>query len=280
MNFMKFCGFAALCAALAVVLPLATPVSTASAAPVPGTAFVFPDIINSADGTYYSGLTDAGQGSRLMFDRRIYAFATYNAFLFDAAFSDGFNVEVQVNDEFGDVDTARNVAAFYAGVIGRLPGLLRQDVQTLWIHMGDEDFGGGNNNLLIHTDRGAQYDAAGFLEEVFVDEAAHTSLDADHASAQGWLDAQAADSDFISDYAAAFPTQEDIAESFLAWLALRYRGERITDVAASLIEATIPNRLAYFDAQNFDVEFASAVPAPGGLVVLAALPLLFRCRRR
>ena len=48
------------------------------------------------------------------------------------------------------------------------------------------------------------------------------------------------------------PTREDVAESFLPYLAVRYRRDRL-DATASAIEQTIPNRIAYFDAQGFAV---------------------------
>ena len=114
--------------------------------------------------------------------------------------------------------------------------------------------GGGNNNLLIHTGSIAQgYIAEGILEETFVHESAHTSLDAYHAASPGWLAAQAADMEFISTYARDNPTQEDVAESFLPWLMLQLAGDRIDPAMKQTIEATIPARLAYFDAQGFDL---------------------------
>ena len=64
------------------------------------------------------------------------------------------------------------------GEAPQLPALLRIDVQTAWIHKGDQAFGGGNNDILIHTD------AAGYrgewLEETIYHEACHTCL------IQGW----------------------------------------------------------------------------------------------
>ena len=92
-------------------------------------------------------------------------------------------------------------------------------METVWIHRGTEPFGGGNNNLLIHTGRADLYAADGILEETLVHEAAHTSLDAAHASAPAWLAAQSADPTFISTYARDFPNREDIAESVLPYLA-------------------------------------------------------------
>ena len=55
-----------------------------------------------------------------MFDRREGQFVTYNAFLFDALFSDGFSLEIQVNPEFRTAEAARQQAQKYARLIGQL----------------------------------------------------------------------------------------------------------------------------------------------------------------
>src|SRR6185436_7724414 len=162
-------------------------------------------------------------------------------------FDDGLVAEVQVNPEFTNSASAAIEANKYAIVIGRLPTISRSRVQTVWIHKGVQPFGGGNNNLLIHIGQADLYAADGILEETFVHEAGHTSLDPDHAAAPGWLAAQAADPEFISTYARDNPTREDIAESFLTWLAVRHRPGRIAAALSNTIATTIPNRLAYFD---------------------------------
>jgi hypothetical protein len=188
-----------------------------------------------------------------MFDRRANAFVQFQAYLFDATFSDGLSAEIQVNPEFGSSEAARVEAEKYAIVIGRIPKALRIDVLTVWIHKGMEPFGGGNNNLLIHVGQGDAYIADGILEETFVHEAAHTSLDAAHAASAGWLSAQAKDVNFISTYARDNPTREDVAESVLPWLAVRYRASRISSAQITKIQRAIPNRLAYFDSLNLVV---------------------------
>ena len=221
--------------------------------PFSGTIFIDPDIIMSSDPTTFDGATYAGQGERLMFDRRTNSFNTYTAFLFDATFTDGFVVEIQVNPEFGSEAAALAEAEKYGPVIGQLPKALRVDVETVWIHKGVEPFGGGNNNLLIHTGQADLYIADGILEETLVHEAAHTSLDASHAATAGWLSAQQADPEFISTYARDNPTREDIAESFLPYLAVRHRLDRISESLANSITGAIPNRLAYFDNQAFEL---------------------------
>ena len=251
----RFAGIAclALLAACSTDEPAGPGPETPTAPPFSGTIFIDPDIITAADPTTFEGLIYAGQAPRLMFDRRVNDWITVDAYLFDATFDDGLEAEVQVNPEFGSEDDALEQALMYAEVIGRLPTALRLDVETVWIHRGTEPFGGGNSNLLIHIGQAALYEADGILEETFLHEAAHTSLDGLHADSPGWLAAQAADPVFISTYARDFPNREDIAESFLPWLAVRHRQERIDQTLADRILLAIPNRLQYFDAQAFNL---------------------------
>ena len=235
---------------LLVIIPIN---SLAQGPPFLGTIFVDPDIITSSDTTTIQNVLYTGRGSRTMFDRRVNDWVTVNAYLFDASFDDGLSAEIQVNPEFGSSDTALAEAQKYGEVIGQLPTALRIDVQTVWIHKGIQPFGGGNNNLLIHTGQTELYEADGILEETLVHESSHTSLDADHASSPGWLAAQIADGRFISTYASDNPDREDIAESFLLYLAIRHRSDRISQSIEDTILQTIPNRIAYFDSQSFDM---------------------------
>ena len=256
-----------LIAAAMFLFAAATTQSVGAAPPYSGTIFIAPNLVTAADPTTFSGLTYAGQGVRTMFDRRVDAFVTLNAYLFKATYSDGLQIEFEVNPEFGSVAAAQAQAAFYAPVIGRLPRVLRLDLLTSWIHQGDQPFGGGNNNLLIHTGSVAQsYIASGILEEAIAHEAAHTSLDAYHAAAPAWLAAQVADSTFISTYARDNPTREDIAESFVPYLAVRLPGSRVDAATAQTILASIPNRIAYFDAQHFDLSPASGASTSASVV--------------
>lgn len=264
---------------MALVAIVAAATSTPAAAvpalqgepPFSGTIFIDPDIITPADPTTFTGASYTGQGSRTMFDRRVNGWITVNAYLVAATYSDGLSIEVQVNPEFGSPQAALAEAQTYGPVIGRLPRSLRTDVQTVWIHQGTEPFGGGNNNLLIHIGQAALYVADGILEETLVHEASHTSLDGAHAAAPGWLAAQQADGTFISTYARDFPDREDIAESFLPYLAVRYRADRITPDLHDTILSTIPSRLTYFDLQGFTM-----APVESSLRPAVYLPLVRR----
>lgn len=216
--------------------------------PFAGTIFLDPDIIKSTDPNAFVSLRATGQGIRQMFDRRPDDWVIVNAYLFVATYDDGLQIEIQVNPEFGSL-SAQVQASFYAAVFGRLPNVLRKDVKTSWIHKGDELFGGGNNNLLIHTGSiGQGYIRDGVLEEVLVHEASHSSLDATHASSPGWVSAQEQDAEFISNYARSHPQREDIAETFLSYLAQKYRAHRISSNHLRLFRNTVPARNAYFDS--------------------------------
>lgn len=246
-----FCFLALLAATGKGLTARSIPNKRAAEPPFSGTIFIDPNIITEDDPTTFLSAAYTGQGIRAMFDRRVNDWIQVNAYLFDARFADGLHAEVQVNPEFASADAAGIEAEKYSRVIGRLPTALRADVQTVWIHKGVQPFGGGNNNLLIHTGQADLYSADGILEETFVHEAAHTSLDAAHSAATSWLAAQSADGNFISTYARDYPDREDIAESFLPYLAVRLRADRIPASLTQTITETIPNRLGYFDAQNF-----------------------------
>ncbi len=187
-----------------------------------------------------------------MFDRRVNDWTVVNAYLFSAQFDDGLTTEIQVNPEFGSTSAAASEAARYGRAIGQLPTILRTGVETVWIHQGDYPFGGGNNNILIHVGLASDWRKQ-FLEEALVHEGAHTSLDARHATTSDWIAAQEADGNSISTYARDYPGREDIAESFLSYLAVRYRAARISRSYERVVLETIPNRIAYFDAQFGDM---------------------------
>lgn len=214
--------------------------------PYGGTVFIDPGILTPADPSAFILTIASGTGQRTMFDRRNGGqWITNNATLFQAHYTDSTAIEIQVNSEIEQSEAAA-LADFYGHAVGQLPRALRVDVETMWIHRGDEAFGGGNNNILIHTD------AAGYhgqwLEETLFHEACHTSLDSRVANESAWLAAQAADLDFISSYASDFPMREDVAESCLPYFAVRYRDERISQQFRDTVNVTMPNRMTVLDS--------------------------------
>ena len=97
-------------------------------------------------------------------------------------------------------------------------------------------------------------------------EGVHVSLEHEQGAAPGWYEAAAADGKFISVYAQEYPNREDMAETFAAWFAVRCRPEGISMEYHQAIIDGVPNRLAWFDRQGYDMApFRCAAP-------VAALP--------
>ncbi|MGB0420482.1 MAG: hypothetical protein ACPGL0_04860 [Limisphaerales bacterium] len=216
-----------------------------------GTIFVNSELVTAKDPSCFQSMKADGMGLRTMYDRRIPGWSRQQAYLFQAAYDDGLNIEVQVNTEFGL--SSREVALEYARIIGQLPTALRKDVDTVWIHRGKMPFGGGNRNLLIHTEQAAEYVSSGILEETLIHEASHTSLDEAHARSQGWMDAQQADGSYLSQYAQDYPLREDLAESFLLFLGAEHLADRMDPRDLQTVESTIPHRIAYFRSLDLDL---------------------------
>jgi hypothetical protein len=237
--------------------------------PFSGTIFIAPDIINDSDPTSFVGLIYTGQESRSMYDRRLDTVKEYNAHLFVATFDDGIEMEIQVNPEFVQ-KSALNQAEKYSRVIGQLPFTLRKHINYVFIHNGDYDWSGNYNGshgiydisgdanfsdgwLLIHTLRGEKYFASGIVAETLIHEAIHAIFDDFHADNSQWKLAQQQDSGFISTHAQNHHTQEDLAESFVPYLAIRYKSDRISQELRQTIITTNEHRINYFDSLNVEI---------------------------
>ena len=234
--------------------------------PLRGTAWAIPHILGPADSTSLRSVTFAGRGMRSLFDRRIDSWITVNAYLFDAQLAER-EVEFRVNPEFADINAARTEVNKFAPALGRLPAVFLSNVGAVAVNAGEGAWGGSSqdSSILIHVDDRGTWVAIrdGSVEEVLMHEAAHVSLDVAHKDSPGWLAAQEADGVFISTYARDNPGREDIAESALAYFAVRYRPGRLSPEDHWAILTAIPNRLAYFEEQGFDM---SPYVATGSLV--------------
>ncbi len=175
-----------------------------------------------------------------------------DAWLFDARCDGGANnFEIQVHPDFTE-EEAESAAEKYGKAAGRLPKVLRSGIGTatgiriLSIHKGSHPWhaSGWNGEICVYTERRS----FAYHEETLVHEAAHVSLDDRVETDSKWLAAQEADGKYISTYAKNYPQREDVAESFLAYLAAWYLPSRISESWKTTILETIPNRIAYFDA--------------------------------
>ena len=228
--------------------------------PYAGTVWITPDILGPSDPSSLGSVIYTGRGMREIFDRRVNMWITVNTYLFEVQFGER-TVEFQLNPEFGSEEAAREQVDAFAPAMGRLPVVLMSGLLEVEINAGEGSFGGNyyNGSILIHTDDERTQLALreGFLEEVFVHEGAHISLDPSTIDAPGWRSAQGADGAFISEYARDYPVREDVAESFLPYFAIRHRSDRLTPEEWWFMMTTIPNRMAYFDERQFNMSTES-----------------------
>ena len=222
--------------------------------PFGGTIYVTGDIIVPTDPSLFNRIEFIDQSSRYMYDRRIDTWKYFNSYNFNAYYSDDTIIEVQVNPEF-EFSEAENLALKYASLAGQLSTGLRRDVEDILIHKGNEGWGGGNNLLLIHTGFTPTLEnwwTGNIIEETYLHEAGHASLDSYIYGDEEWDNAVQADQTYISDYAAEYPLREDIAELLPLYIGVKYFPSRISKEIRSKILSCCINRILYLD--NFEVD--------------------------
>ena len=190
----------------------------------------------------------AGRGERAVFDRRNGAWTTEEVRLFD------LSATPAAGRRSSSRSTWSSARAPPASTSTSTP---RPSAE---IHAGNESFGGNGHTGTVHIHTGNSEARSAYLEEVLFHEAAHVSLDPEHATAPGWLAAQQVDGEFISTYARDHPDREDVAETSLPWWAVRHRPGRL--------EPSVPQRHRADDPEPHGLPrprvVTSADPRPRG----------------
>ena len=138
------------------------------------------DILTKKDPTSFQNIVFVKKETIQWWDRRELEsndgkVSTFTAFVFKAAFKNGKDVSIRVNSEFKTKKKAEKQALKYGRMAGQLPNFLRTNLKTITIHKGNNAWGGGNFDILIHiSDQGAKGKCG---EEVMMHESGHTSLD-------------------------------------------------------------------------------------------------------
>jgi hypothetical protein len=232
-----------------------------------GTELDIKGLITKDDPSTLIGLKYKGTGKRTVFDRRKGWVNNQISYLVDASFSNGKNVELIFNEEYKDCQGISSLpcsnlekwildeAKIYAFILGQLPALIRKYINNLWIHKGYLLYGGGNNNIMIHLDQTKEYIKSGVLEQVILHEGTHNFdwLFGGPIKKDDWLKAAKADGKYISIYARDNPEREDVTETIVAYMAVKYRSNRFNAEEIKKIKEWIPNRIALLD--KFDLRF-------------------------
>lgn len=209
------------------------------------------DLIRPGDPSAFACLIDLGTGPGEFYDKvEDDLVFPDNTHFFEARYTDGSTVEICIHPELL-VDVSPVVQAERIAMpIGLLPTELRAGIERVGFLDGDAtaQADGGGEGIHVYEDNVTVRESTNRFEETLFHESVHTSLDDTYASSTGWTAAQAADGEYLTQYAAQEPDREDLAETALYAWALQHHPDRISLEDADDWSAKVPNRLAFIGA--------------------------------
>ena len=229
--------------------------------PFGGTMWDLPDLIKSSDYTIYSTSSYQGIETRLFYDKSIPDFINYPAHVYKVNFGDDLSIDFEIYTEF-TLEEAGNIEQKYAPLIGQLGKDLRRNIKSFEFLKGEEVASAQRTddlnyaNITFHTDWLTLVEttfSGDRTEELLIHESAHLSIDPYVYGQQGWTNAVNLDGNYLSTYAKDNPNSEDIAETFQAYIAVKYFPDRISNSLRDTILSVCLNRFKYFDSLNLDL---------------------------
>ena len=211
------------------------------------------DLIRPGDPAAAYCLAELGVGPGEFYDKDadvlVFPESTY---FFEARYDDGTTVEIRIHPEMVEGEGSGDglvQAERIAAPVALLPVELRRLVERVGFLGGEStaQADGGGEGIHVYAGNVAVREAAGRFEETLFHESVHTSLDDLYGSSPEWLAAQEADDAYLTDYAAANPATEDLAETALYAWALLHHGDRISLADADAWSATVPARIEVID---------------------------------
>lgn len=233
--------------------PLASPLFTNS---IVSTSI---DFITADDPDAFEELQFLRQERKEMPDSRNGDLFDDNTFVFEANFTNGARIEIWCHSDFRSPTAARLVAEKVAARLGKLPALMLDQLSHVVVHNGDAGAFAESEAqfFVLYSDNMDIRISNNDLEETIFHESIHAVFDQFHLTNAEWMDAQAADVNFITDYAMSRPDKEDLAETAIfAYTMLRYPG-RLDPATEDWVRTHIPNRLGYI-TENLFSSFVSS----------------------
>ncbi len=229
-----------------------------------GTTFIYSDLVNKDDLTTYKTISGPTIEPRVeMYDREANngagAWDYPEAYVFSITYDDDITSKINIRkSDYPDQADAKTLAIKYATMMGRIPAFLREGVNHINLMKGDLAWGGNRNrnvgwlDLQVDGEHSRDYERRKVEEETLIHESCHAALDylyynEGEVCKEEWQQIQNDDPMYISKYAFDFKCREDVAESFVAYLVVKYRNDRFAQETLTKITAAIPNRIKSFD---------------------------------
>ena len=219
--------------------------------PYAATAYIDPDWVSDDDPSLFSGFQSIGTWNVQMFDYRTGEFGRYDTHSFEIEFDNGHTVTARVNTEY-DVAIAEEVVQLWGTTLGQLPEGMVMELGELHFQGDDDTEAMGANaftdptHIVVHRGWSDRASRSGSIQEGALHELAHVVFQP-RVEDPEWLEAQEADNCFISTYARDYPLQEDLAESFVPYLALKLTPDRVSAADRENITSCISARSRVLD---------------------------------
>lgn len=89
------------------------------------------------------------------------------------------------------------------------------------------------------------------MEELILHEGGHVAMQELHFDAE-YLSIRRDDPTYISEYAQENAQREDLSESIVPYFGFLFKRDQLSEDMIYRFERIMKNRIAYFDAQNYD----------------------------
>lgn len=227
-----------------------------------GTVFLYPQTIQSSDPSTFLNIsnTPKSEANVQMFDREANngggGWINIEAWVFDVNYNDNITCQIRVRKADYIQKDAITLARQYAIMMGQLPAFLRKGVNFVNLMKGNREWGGNPATKALDIQIGKfsdDYNNSNIMEETLVHESCHAALDPLFYGNEDWNKSVKKDNMYISEYAASNPGREDVAESFVPYLAVAFRPSRISDEDFKKIKQSIRNRMNLFRDRNLEM---------------------------
>ena len=242
--------------------------------------WTWPQILTSADPSSLASVTYDGRARRTFYES--WRWQDMNVHLFSARYRSGTVIEIQVSPEWRrrsgraaqnewdpglppyyspeyrdrtERDRMRAEVEFIANVLGRLPSSYLRRIKVATLDAGYQVAAANRERQTVHfySRFNDKMESFGATEEYYLHEAGHL-FDDEFLDTECWRNAQRSDGNFISEYAASVPDREDLAESLIAYYAIRHRPGRLSPSIERTIKMTIPARIRCMDQWGLGTE--------------------------
>eukprot|EP00593_Proboscia_inermis_P004976 CAMPEP_0171302398 /NCGR_PEP_ID=MMETSP0816-20121228/11765_1 /TAXON_ID=420281 /ORGANISM="Proboscia inermis, Strain CCAP1064/1" /LENGTH=437 /DNA_ID=CAMNT_0011780819 /DNA_START=156 /DNA_END=1470 /DNA_ORIENTATION=+ len=243
-----------------------------------GTMYISPDVLTTDDLTVFNGnIKFVEESCRIVWVEVEWVDLIVN--VFEVLFTDGTIVQAWVDSEYTVNEAEEQINKMFPSW-GRIPYFLREETSAIAIIRRGDGLSAGSRVINVHEGRFNNILSDGFAEEGWIHgkfsflifvlfflpyltrqqtssflahfiEGTHLSVDSQTYNTQAWNAAVSSDNEFISDYAASNSGTEDVSESIGAWFPVTHKRDRLEPSDVTKIEEMIPNRLNYFDNQEW-----------------------------